>query len=86
MEPIDDEAKKITKSFQDSGKWTKKEEGMDYGESLIKKFMDRMDKMELHATPTGGVDQKSFNALQEQVKALMDQNAKLVDLQSRRRT
>jgi polyhydroxyalkanoate synthesis regulator phasin len=80
MEPIDDEAKKISQSFIDSGKWTKKEEGMDFGESLIKNFMAKMDQLAIgqqQAVSTAGIDAKAFSDLQGQVKALIEQNAKL---------
>jgi hypothetical protein len=76
MEAIDAEAKKISAEYWASGKWTKKEEGMDFGESLIKKMMDRMDAMNA-SVPAPGVDAKAFADLQAQVKALMEQNAKL---------
>lgn len=79
MEPIDDEAKQITQSFIDSGKWKRPEEGLDYGESLIKTFMDKMDKMVLQpqAVAVPSIDPKAFSDLQAQVTALIEQNAKL---------
>jgi len=76
MEPIDAEAKRISKSFQDSGVWTKKEEGLDFGESLIKNFMAKMEQAQFQPV-SSGVDPKAFAELQAQMKALMEQNAKL---------
>jgi hypothetical protein len=75
MEPIDAEAKKISQRFIDSGKWTKKEEGLDFGESLIKNFMAKMDQ--LVQPISSGVDPQAFATMQEQMKVLMEQNAKL---------
>jgi len=79
MEPIDDEARAITKKFVDSGKWRKPEDGMDYGETLIRQFLAQMEKMQSIPQPVSvsGIDPKSFADLQDQVKALMEQNAKL---------
>lgn len=77
MEPIDAEAKKISKAFIDSGKWTRKEEGLDFGESLIKNFMAKMEQISLGPVSASGIDPKAFADLQSQVKSLIDQNAKL---------
>jgi hypothetical protein len=80
MEPIDDEAKKISKGYIDSGKWTKKEPGLDFGESLIKNFMEKITDLQTgQAAPvsTSGIDPRAFTEMQEQVKALMEQNARL---------
>jgi hypothetical protein len=85
MEPIDAEAKKITKAFLDSGKWTKKEEGLDFGETLIKNFMAKMEQIQFQPVSAGGIDPKAFADLQVQVKALMEQNAKLMEQNTRRR-
>jgi len=81
MEPIDDEAKKITKEFIDSGKWKKPEFGVEYGEQLIQSFMEQIVKLQNAPVPvqpvSAGVDAKAFADLQGQVKALAEQNAKL---------
>ena len=77
MKPIDDEAKKISQDYIDRGVWDMPEPGMDYGEGLIKKFMEKMDKIAITPVSAGGVDPKDFAALQVQVKALMEENAKL---------
>lgn len=77
MEPIDAEAKKITQGYIDSGKWKKPEEGMDYGETLIKSFMAKMDQIQIQPVSVNSIDPKAFADLQDQVKALLEQNAKL---------
>jgi hypothetical protein len=80
MEPIDDEAKKISQSYIDSGKWTKKEEGLDFGESLIKNFMEKITDLQANqAAPVSvpSIDPGAFIKVQEQVNALIEQNAKL---------
>src|SRR5215813_8194089 len=81
MERIDDEAKKITKEFIDSGKWKKPEFGVEYGEQLIQSFMEQIVKLQNAPVPvqpvSAGVDAKAFADLQGQVKALAEQNAKL---------
>jgi hypothetical protein len=79
MEPIDDEARKITQSYIDSGAWKKPTDNEPHGEGLIKRFMEEIAK----AQSTGpisasAVGAKEFADLQEQVKALMEQNAKLL--------
>src|SRR5262249_46558469 len=77
MEPVDDEAKKITGDLEASGRWKRPVEGQDFGESLIKNFMERLDRVSAQPVSTGGIDPKDFTELQAQVKALMEQNAKL---------
>ena len=78
MEPLDDEAKKITKSYIDSGQWKKPEEGEIYGENLVKEFIRQIDRLQPQPpSASGGVDAKAFSELQAQVKALVEQNAKL---------
>jgi hypothetical protein len=87
MEPLDDEAKKITKGYVDSGQWKKPEEGEIYGENLVKEFIRQIDRLQPQPpSAPGGVDAKAFSDLQEQVKALVEQNAKLhAQLGERRR-
>lgn len=83
MEPVDDDARAVTKKFVESGRWTKKEEGLDFGESLIKNFMAKMDQVAMQPVSANSIDPKVFADLQQQVKTLMEQNAKLQS-QSRR--
>lgn len=86
MEPIDAEAIKITQQYIDAGTWNKPEPGLDFGESLIKTFMSKMEKLELNVQPVsaGAVDAKAFESLQKQVAALLEQNTKLQTQQARR--
>lgn len=80
MEPIDDEAKKISKSFIDSGRWAKREDGIEYGESLIKTFMEKISQLQIGSAPpvaVPAIDPEAFATLQAQVKLLTEQNAKL---------
>ena len=84
MEPVDEEAKRITKKLEESGRWTRPAEGMDFGESLIKNFMEKLDRVAIQPVSSGGIDPKDFAALQAQVKTLMEQNAQLQS-QARRR-
>jgi len=79
MEPIDDEARAISQRFIDAGKWKKPLDGEGYGEDLIKQFLTQMERMQSIPQPVSisGIDPKAFADLQDQVKALMEQNAKL---------
>lgn len=79
MEPIDDEAKAITKKFIDSGKWRRKEDGEVFGEALIKEFMTQIARAQSQPVSMGGIDTKAFSELQQQVNALVEQNAKLME-------
>jgi len=77
MEPVDEEARQITKSMEAAGKWTRPAEGQDFGESLIKNFMEKLDRVAIQPVSTSGIDPKAFADLQAQVAALVAQNAAL---------
>lgn len=78
MEPLDAEAKAITKKFIDSGRWQRQTEGEVFGEALIKQFMAEIAKASIgQAVAVPSIDAKAFADLQSQVKELMEQNAKL---------
>jgi hypothetical protein len=87
MEPIDDEAEAITKSFIDAGKWKHPIENlnMTYSQSMLTEFEQAIA---LHLAgmakqapapnvSVASVDPSDFKKLQEQVAALMERNAQL---------
>ena len=89
MEPLDEEATKISQGFIDAGAWVHPIDSlnMTYSESRLSDFereiaqlwatqMAKSDKP-LPNVSLQGVDPKKFEALNEQVKALMEQNAKM---------
>lgn len=86
MEPLDDEASAISAQFE--GRWTHPIDSLpangDYSASLIFAFERQMKELikSGSATPAqpvsaGAVSAEEFKALQEQVAALMAQNAEL---------
>lgn len=87
MEPLDDEAREISASFADRWKHpidSLPANGDDYGSALIKAFERQMkDLIKLGAAQPAqplsenSVSVEDFKALQEQVAALMAQNAEL---------
>lgn len=85
MDPLDDEARRVTAELEASGAWRKPEEGEAYGENLIKQFMAQIDRLAakgIAPTPVAvsenQVDPKAFAEMQAQIKALMEQNAQLM--------
>ena len=90
MEPLDDEAKAI--SAVEAKNWKHNvSPGEDYGEAMIRGFQRQMDeifagKAVQAAGPVsaGQVSKSDFEALQEQVAALMARNAELENRSERR--
>jgi len=85
MEPLDEEAEKISQSYRDSGAWTHPIDAlnMTYSQSMLSEFEKQLAAKMVEITrPTpnmslGGVSPEDFNRLQQQVAQLMEQNAKL---------
>jgi hypothetical protein len=86
MEPLDDEAKDISDDFIRRGAWIHPIESLDmnYSQSILSNFERQLAQMVTQAAAShapnmslGGVDPKDFAKMQEQVAALMEQNAKL---------
>lgn len=86
MEPLDEEAEKITEQFLASYKDPIGDlpEGMDYGAMVANQFERALEKlMSKGATipnqSVAGVSREEFEALQKQLAELMAQNAALVE-------
>jgi len=87
MEPIDDEAERISQGYVDRGEWRHPIESlnMTYSQSVLSEFEQKLASMlagRVDMTPppnisTNGVTQKQFDELQATVKQLMEQNASL---------
>src|SRR5262245_6578320 len=88
MEPLDDEAKKITQGYIDSGAWVHPIDSlnMNYSQSVLSDFERQIAGLLAGAVQkagppqnlsVGGVSQESFDRLQEQVAKLMEQNSRL---------
>jgi hypothetical protein len=86
MEPLDEEAQKITDGYVKSGAWKHPIETLDmnYSQSVLSDFerqiataLVNVSKNQAPNLSLGGVSMEDFNRLQEQVAALMDQNIKL---------
>jgi hypothetical protein len=87
MAPLDDEAEQITQSYIDSGAWKHPIESLDmnYSQSVLSDFERQIatalsNVAKSQPAPNmslGGVSVEDFNRLQEQVTALMEQNARL---------
>ncbi|HEX4500627.1 MAG TPA: hypothetical protein VH187_05555 [Scandinavium sp.] len=86
MEPIDEEAKKISQDYVDRGMWKHPIESlnMTYSQSILSELEQAMvkgvvDKIQVQApnVSAGAVTKKQFDELQATVKQLMEQNAKL---------
>jgi len=87
MEPIDDEAERISQGYIDRGEWKHPIESlnMTYSQSVLSEFEQKLASMlsgRVDMTPppnvsTAGVSQKQFDELQNTVKQLLEQNASL---------
>src|SRR5262245_29899157 len=89
MEPLDDEAKKITQGYIDSGAWVHPIDSlnMNYSQSVLSDFERQLAqalagiaqqvKPAPQAVSLGGVSQEAFEKLQSQVSMLMERNAQL---------
>ena len=87
MEPLDEEAEKISQGYRDSGAWQHPIDAlnMTYSQSVLSDFerliaqkvVEQNAKIMPPNLSLGGVSQESFDRLQEQVTQLMEQNAKL---------
>lgn len=89
MEPLDEEAERITQGFIDSGAWKHPIESlnMNYSQSVLSDFERQLaetlaragglPKAQPQNISLGGVSTEQFEKLQEQVAALMEQNARL---------
>lgn len=84
MEPLNEAAEAISEA--EKHKWIHPIEslpGQDFGEALLEQFQRQIDKLATNpnATPvqavSKGIDPAAFEALQEQVAALMAKNAEL---------
>lgn len=89
MDPIDDEARRISDSLRDS--WIHPIEslqGQGFGESLLASLSKQLAEAmanQRQVAPVTGVDPADFAKLQEQVAALMARNAELESASDRRR-
>jgi hypothetical protein len=94
MDPVDEEAEKISQGYRDSGAWQHPIDAlnMTYSQSVLSEF-ERMLAIKVtelvKPTPNlslGGVSVEDFGRLQQQVAALMEQNAKLQAEAAERKT
>src|SRR5262245_3142990 len=91
MEPIDEEAERISQGHIDRGDWVHPIESlnMTYSQSVLSEFEQRIAQLVVDKAnqskpfdpppnvSTAGVSQKQFDELQGMVKQLMEQNASL---------
>lgn len=82
MEPLDAEAEAISKSFE--SRWVHPIDTLpangDYSQSLVKAFekqISELTKIVVPNTAIPGIDAAAFKEMQEQIAALMAQNAEL---------
>jgi hypothetical protein len=94
MEPLDDEAEKISKGYHDRGEWKHPIEAMNmtYSQSMLSEFemkiaqhLAGVAQQQPPNVSTKGVDPAEFAKMQEQLAELMEQNMKLKEQAVRRR-
>jgi hypothetical protein len=87
MEPLDDEAREISRGYHERGEWKHPIEAMNmtYSQSMLSEFEMKIaqhlagvaQQQPLPSVSAKGIDPNDFAKLQEQVAVLMDQNMKL---------
>jgi hypothetical protein len=86
MDPVDEEAEKISQGYRDSGAWQHPIDAlnMTYSQSVLSDFerliAQKIVEQNAKSPPNmslGGVSAEDFAKLQEQVTRLMEQNARL---------
>lgn len=89
MEPLDDEARRISQEYVDSGRWKHPIESMNmtYSQSLLTEFEQ---KIALHlagmSKPTEVPRETDLDRLQKQLAELMERNARLEEQLSAKST